>query len=1010
MKTYVHVFCLVLFPFLAFAQGPGDVQAGGFIYGWSAFDSSHETGLGEKTITHNFTGIRDIKHAPAIGEHPRIFFDATDIPDIQNRLANTASGQSVAAQIHAYTTLLNLGYTAGGYSQSATYALDADGERYIANAGFWDSSSQYAKLISGDATVWDAETVKRRHITSCMMALEAFECLMNQGTTDPDTGESYADRAADLATAMAFWASLAIADTNVDPANYNLLGGTHYALAYDLAYNFMTTAQQDLCRQAIAKIIPAEPLHGGELHAFVNASNWSTLNSFEIIINLSIEGETGYNATLTSQWVRALHNFITYGWYPSGAGLEGLGKNYQFTTTMIALAKRGYSLLGHPHVRAYGEEFLPAITQPFGHGFTSYDVWGGSGYHDEKGGYKFSPADAVGLKWAFPNSQRIDFVWRNYIEKAWDLSSTGYVYQQIRPDDSYYNYLLPAAIFCQDYTAGSWASQASTEIPQDYFAPDRGLAVMRSGTDADDLAVQFHCRQDMGGHTHGDRNDFTLSALGRIWFRKSYGGSQFQPTSFHSCILIDDLGVGVGDPDGDKCRQPGTIMDWSPSSNMTKIAGDATYAYTWEWHWSPQPDGSDHPWLGSNNWEKVLETWNDFQYQPKTESYYSLPFYDWPHWHQENRFERMVKRPYNPMEKVHRTLGVFKGECPWVLVTDDLRKDANTHNFKWLGQIARDLTIESTDVNLVDSDYRCDIILAEPAGTGNRRLLVRVLHNEGYTGAGAPGYTELNPYIDYFSGLPYTSNPNLDRPRLIIESNSVEPDFKVMLFPFTQGDPLPQTTWNATGDTLTFSCGMDDYRIAFEDISGRTDFHIVNDVLPVEWGDFYGKIEERGNRLYWNTISEIDSKEFIVEHSRDGISFNAIGTVNAQGQSLELHHYQFLHENPEAGLNYYRLTEVALDGQKDFSEIIVLDNPRNYSFKIHPNPVRDQLFIRAKENIEIPLELVVWNAKGEAVLQTLWNQGNSLELQVAHLPAGKMELGIFEEGRRIHSESFIKIK
>ena len=29
-------------------------------------------------------------------------------PDIQDRLENTESGQAVAAQIHAYTTLLNL--------------------------------------------------------------------------------------------------------------------------------------------------------------------------------------------------------------------------------------------------------------------------------------------------------------------------------------------------------------------------------------------------------------------------------------------------------------------------------------------------------------------------------------------------------------------------------------------------------------------------------------------------------------------------------------------------------------------------------------------------------------------------------------------------------------------------------------------------------------------------------------------------------------------------------------
>jgi len=47
--------------------------------------------------------------------------------------------------------------------------------------------------------------------------------------------------------------------------------------------------------------------------------------------------------------MRAYWNFITYGWYKSGVPYEGMGKNYQFVTAMIAAAKRGYSLLGHPH-------------------------------------------------------------------------------------------------------------------------------------------------------------------------------------------------------------------------------------------------------------------------------------------------------------------------------------------------------------------------------------------------------------------------------------------------------------------------------------------------------------------------------------------------------------------------------------------------------------------------------------------------------------------------------------
>jgi len=364
-----------------------DTKIGGFTYGWDHYDQSMENGLGPRAVTFQTEGLRDIIHAPEVGIHPRVFFGPSEISDLKDRLANTLSGQAIAAQIHAFTTLLHLGYASNGtYSHNADYAKDKDGNRPIDNAGAWDNSPFYRKLVAEDPLVWESQTIKTKHRTAAIMAMEAFECLLYVGQTDPDTGLSYDERASMLAKAMNFWAGLALnnPDYNADSDHFNHFGGTHMALCYDLLFNAMSSAQQDRVREALVKMIPETPRHGANLSAFANTSNWTTLNSFEIIPNLAIEGEVGYKPALTERWMRTLHTFINYGWYPSGAGYEGLGKNYQFTTTMIACAKRGYSLLGHPHVKAYATEFLPAILQPFGGGFTSYDVWGGSGYDPER--------------------------------------------------------------------------------------------------------------------------------------------------------------------------------------------------------------------------------------------------------------------------------------------------------------------------------------------------------------------------------------------------------------------------------------------------------------------------------------------------------------------------------------------------------------------------------------------------------------------------------------------------
>ena len=163
----------------------------------------------------------------------------------------------------------------------------------------------------------------------------------------------------------------------------------------------------------------------------------------------------------------------------------------------------------------------------------------------------------------------------------------------------------------------------------------------------------------------------------------------------------------------------------------------------------------DSPWLGSNGWEPVTETWNDFQFEPKSEPHFDIPFYEFPHWHQVGKYERMVKRQVNNVEKAIRTTAMVKGSAPFVLIVDDLKNDESIHDYKWLAQIARDLSIEEMVINLENDNYRNDVILKEPAALGNRRLLVRILENTGYDGTTAPARIDTLGYTDYFTGAAY---------------------------------------------------------------------------------------------------------------------------------------------------------------------------------------------------------------------------------------------------------------
>ncbi|MFK7936504.1 MAG: T9SS type A sorting domain-containing protein [Saprospiraceae bacterium] len=938
---------------LCFAQS----APGGFAEQWANYPSD---AFGTKTITLDQSGLRSIERTAATGVHPRIYFNQSEIPAIKSRLENSQSGQQVMATIHAFTTLLHLGYTAGGYSHNAAYAKDPDGNRRIDNAGYWNSKAIYDKLIAEDPTAFDGADVKRRALLASVMALEAFECLLNAGETDADTGLDYDDRAANLAKAMAYWAQLVDGDADLNWNNYNFFGGPFMAVAYDMNYNVMTTAQQDAVRAGLAEIIPLAPRYGGVIAPYATTSNWCGLNTFELITNLAIEGETGYNADLTKDYMRGWRNFLTYGWYESGTPYEGMGKNYQFVAHMIVMAKRGYSLLGHPHVRAYGQNFLPAITQPYGHAFIGTDVWGGTGWDVTTGGYKFHSNDIVGLKYILPNDQKIDFIWRNYIEQFYKLNSTGYVYQQIVPtSNTYHNNLLVAAIFAEDYQTGDWETQNETALGDlSFFAPERGLAVMRSGYETDDLLLHFHCRQDLGGHTHGDRNGFAMSALGRIWFRYTYGSS-FQETEYHSCLLINDLGIKITNLEGRKARQPGIVLDFQDDSKSTKIVGDATYAYSWKWHWQRRPATQDHSWLGTDNWTKVTENWNDFRHTAGAESHHEIPFYDYANWNASpDQLERVIKRPYNPMQRVYRTTTLVKNDKPYVLIVDDVQKDSDVHNYKWLGQIASDLVVDSYDVNLQDADYRSDVILKEP--TGDRRLLVRILQNDGYNGTGNPA-----ALINVEPGI----NGNNPVPRLVIEADVVAPNFKVMLFPFLAGEPLPRTDWNANRDELTVILGSQTDQVTFNENNGRTEVNVSEPVvLAIDYQRFSVSEQQDWIQLEWQISPATSLESFEIERSIDGNNFTKIGSLQSQ---FSKSHYQFFDKKVQRGQRYfYRLRHQYADGNTDFTTIqtAMLATERN-QIRAMPIPFQTTLVIALDDSNEKNATVAIRNTQGQIIYQ-----------------------------------------
>lgn len=88
-----------------------------------------------------------------------------------------------------------------------------------------------------------------------------------------------------------------------------------------------------------------------------------------------------------------------------------------------------------------------------------------------------------------------------------------------------------------------------------------------------------------------------------------------------------------------------------------------------------------------------------------------------------------------------------------------------------------------------------------------------------------------------------------------------------------------------------------------------------------------------GNLLNWATINEENQKEFIIERSDDGLTFEKIGSVEAQGGADELE-YTFLDVSASQGRSYYRLKSVNIDETFDYSSVAIANMSLKNDFTV----------------------------------------------------------------------------
>ena len=231
---------------------------------------------------------------------------------------------------------------------------------------------------------------------------------------------------------------------------------------------------------------------------------------------------------------------------------------------------------------------------------------------------------------------------------------------------------------------------------------------------------------------------------------------------------------------------------------------------------------------------------------------------------------------------------------------------------------------------------------------------------------------------------------------------------------------LSGSTWSQKGSKLVGSGGISPWQgdaIALSAdastaiIGGRVDNGQVGAVwffntsinVPVKIVDF--NVLGKGNQtqLDWNTENEENLSSYNIQHSTDGASFTNIGTVNAIGKGANT--YQFTHNNPNDGINYYRLQSIDNNGSISYSQVVSCHlSIINSQLSIYPNPAKDKITVNSNHIASIQ----VVNNFGRIVNTLSLKDATNPIITIAKLTSGIYHLRVQKTDGNVCIVEFIK--
>lgn len=265
----------------------------------------------------------------------------------------------------------------------------------------------------------------------------------------------------------------------------------------------------------------------------------------------------------------------------------------------------------------------------------------------------------------------------------------------------------------------------------------------------------------------------------------------------------------------------------------------------------------------------------------------------------------------------------------------------------------------------------------------------------------------------------------LPRLEIIVEAYNPATKKFLKLKSFTT-NYFPQTQtpkWTYTGTSFLLPAGYTSvrYRILNNSTGGCGNDLAIDDItvqspsmaiLPVTGFNASAVRTNTAVSVKWETLSETNNSEFIVQKSSNGNDWTMIGSVAAEGNSNSRKEYSIADNNPSAN-NYYRIMQVDKDGQYTYSNTVTVYMTTVTKTTTFPNPfvsaVQVSMLSSEKEKVTIRLR----DMTGKTVEQVEWTlqkgNNNTTMNNLSQLPKGMYMITVTgQNGEQLYSSKIMK--